>query len=145
MGCEDCVTRRKFLAQTAVAAAAAAVAAACGNGQIGPDAFVAPTGSGSGSTEIKVGDFTGLATVGTLVQVTTFQAAKRTGDASFAAYSMICTHQGCLTQLSGNSFSCPCHGAQYDASGRVTRGPASRSLQQYTTSYDPTTDLLTIG
>lgn len=146
MGCEDCVNRRRFLAQAGMAAAVAAVAAACGNGQIGPAAFTAP-GGGGGSTNkgIKVGDYPGLATVGTLVQVTNYQAVKRTGATTFVAYSMVCTHQGCLTQLSSNRFYCPCHGAQFDSNGRVTRGPASRSLPQYTTTYDPTTDLLTIG
>lgn len=148
MGCEECMTRRRFLAQSAMAAAAAAVVAACGNGQIGPTAYTPPGGNsngGSNGTTIKVGNFPQLANVGTLVKVDTYQAVKRTGATSFAAFSMVCTHQGCLTQLQSNIFYCPCHGAEFDSSGRVIRGPASRPLGQYTTSYDAATDTLTIG
>lgn len=146
MGCEDCLSRRQFLAKSAVAAAAAALVAGCGNGQIGPTAYKPPsTGSSSNGNTIKVGDFPPLANVGTLVQVNSFQAVKRTGATAFAAYSMVCTHQGCLTQLSSNIFFCPCHGAEFNSSGQVIRGPASRALGQYATSYDAATDTLTIG
>jgi thiosulfate dehydrogenase [quinone] large subunit len=48
--------------------------------------------------------------------------------ATFTAYSAICTHQGCPVQWSGNGFQCPCHGATYDASGKVTGGPAPAPL-----------------
>ncbi len=148
MGCEECLTRRQFLARSAVAAAAAAIAAGCGNGQIGPTAYTPPGGNssnGSSGTTIKVGNYPQLANVGTLVKVDAYQAVKRTGATSFAAFSMVCTHQGCLTQLQSNTFFCPCHGAEFDSSGRVIRGPATRPLGQYTTSYDATTDTLTIG
>jgi cytochrome b6-f complex iron-sulfur subunit len=146
MGCEDCLSRRQFLAKSAVAAAAAALVVGCGNGQIGPTAYQPPSsGSSSNGNTIKVSDFPSLANVGTLVQIDSYQAVKRTGAATFAAYSMVCTHQGCLTQLSSNMFFCPCHGAEFDSSGQVIRGPASRPLGQYTTSYDATTDTLTIG
>jgi cytochrome b6-f complex iron-sulfur subunit len=42
----------------------------------------------------------------------------------------ICTHFGCTVewQSTQNRFVCPCHGSQYDAQGRVLRGPARRSL-----------------
>jgi cytochrome b6-f complex iron-sulfur subunit len=42
----------------------------------------------------------------------------------------ICTHLGCTVKWheDQNKFICPCHGSQYDYQGRVTRGPAPRSL-----------------
>tara|TARA_R110000751_G_scaffold137830_3_gene241329 strand:- start:23025 stop:23564 length:540 start_codon:yes stop_codon:yes gene_type:complete len=48
----------------------------------------------------------------------------------------VCTHLGCvpLGQRVGDKkgdwggWFCPCHGSQYDTSGRVRRGPASRNL-----------------
>ena len=49
----------------------------------------------------------------------------------YAALSSICTHRGCTVDLGGPGLACPCHGSQYDREGRVTRGPASRSLQRY--------------
>lgn len=49
----------------------------------------------------------------------------------FAALSSICTHRGCTVDLGGPGLKCPCHGSQYDREGRVTRGPAARSLTRY--------------
>jgi cytochrome b6-f complex iron-sulfur subunit len=42
----------------------------------------------------------------------------------------ICTHLGCVVpwNVAENKFKCPCHGSQYDATGKVVRGPAPRSL-----------------
>ncbi|HEY5219172.1 MAG TPA: ubiquinol-cytochrome c reductase iron-sulfur subunit [Gemmatimonadaceae bacterium] len=140
MACDDCVSRRAFLATSALAVVAAATG--CGNGQIGPDAVA---GLGNGTLTIKVGDFPDLAVTGTLVSVSNVVAAKRTDTAAFAAYSMVCTHQGCLTSLQSNSFFCPCHGSMFDSGGRVTRGPATTALPQFATSYDAVSDQLTIG
>ncbi len=54
----------------------------------------------------------------------------------------ICTHLGCipLGQKAGEprgawgGYFCPCHGSEYDTSGRVRKGPAPRNLEvpQYT-------------
>ncbi len=42
----------------------------------------------------------------------------------------ICTHLGCVVPWNGNEnkFMCPCHGSQYDSTGKVVRGPAPLSL-----------------
>lgn len=42
----------------------------------------------------------------------------------------VCTHLGCVVpwNKSENKFMCPCHGSQYDANGKVVRGPAPLSL-----------------
>lgn len=47
----------------------------------------------------------------------------------FRAYSAICTHQGCTVSADSSGFTCPCHGAVYDASGNVVSGPAPAPLQ----------------
>ena len=43
-----------------------------------------------------------------------------------------CTHLGCVpTFAEGSAFGgwfCPCHGSDYDTSGRIRRGPAPRNL-----------------
>ena len=49
----------------------------------------------------------------------------------------ICTHLGCVplgqkpTDPHGNydGWFCPCHGSQYDASGRIRQGPAPKNLE----------------
>jgi cytochrome b6-f complex iron-sulfur subunit len=42
----------------------------------------------------------------------------------------VCTHLGCVVPWNAaeNKFKCPCHGSQYDATGKVVRGPAPLSL-----------------
>jgi ubiquinol-cytochrome c reductase iron-sulfur subunit len=43
----------------------------------------------------------------------------------------ICTHLGCIPlahQGDYNGWFCPCHGSQYDTSGRIRRGPAPLNL-----------------
>lgn len=44
-----------------------------------------------------------------------------------------CTHLGCVpTFVEGSSFGgwfCPCHGSDYDTSGRIRRGPAPKNLE----------------
>lgn len=42
----------------------------------------------------------------------------------------VCTHLGCVPMSSGDAkgWRCPCHGSQFDLSGRVTQGPAGRNL-----------------
>ncbi|MDQ1745444.1 MAG: hypothetical protein QOE23_3783 [Pseudonocardiales bacterium] len=45
-----------------------------------------------------------------------------------AAYSAICTHQGCTVKPAGKELDCPCHGSVYDLKGAVLNGPAQRPL-----------------
>ena len=42
-----------------------------------------------------------------------------------------CTHLGCIPLYGGKygGWTCPCHGSQYDISGRVRRGPAAKNLE----------------
>ncbi|MCM1983865.1 cytochrome b6-f complex iron-sulfur subunit [Lyngbya confervoides] len=42
----------------------------------------------------------------------------------------VCTHLGCVVPWNAgqNKFMCPCHGSQYDSTGKVVRGPAPLSL-----------------
>ncbi len=48
------------------------------------------------------------------------------------AISLTCTHQGCTVHQEANGeFHCPCHGAVFDAEGRVVRGPAQRDLPRF--------------
>ncbi len=55
----------------------------------------------------------------------------------------VCTHLGCvpLGQKTGESrgefggWFCPCHGSQYDTSGRIRKGPAPRNLEVPTYTF----------
>jgi len=59
----------------------------------------------------------------------------RTNGSEFIAVSAACTHQGTnvIYYKNSNNFICPNHGAKYDSTGKVTQGPATRSLVKYNT------------
>jgi thiosulfate dehydrogenase [quinone] large subunit len=46
----------------------------------------------------------------------------------FVAFDASCPHQGCPVDFTGSGFRCPCHGATFDGTGAVTRGPARQPL-----------------
>ena len=54
------------------------------------------------------------------------------GEQTIANYGInaVCTHLGCVVPWNSgeNKFICPCHGSQYDNTGKVVRGPAPLSL-----------------
>jgi len=60
----------------------------------------------------------------------------RTIAGDFIAVSAACTHEGTTVQYnqSKNDFECPSHGATFDNTGKVTKGPARNNLAQYQTS-----------
>lgn len=54
-------------------------------------------------------------------------------NGTFRAFSAICTHSGCTVDFnrSTDSFLCPCHGAEFNATtGAVLQGPARRPLPE---------------
>lgn len=58
--------------------------------------------------------------------------AKRVQKPEWLVVMGVCTHLGCVPMSNGNAASpgwrCPCHGSQFDVSGRVTQGPAGTNL-----------------
>jgi Rieske Fe-S protein len=54
-------------------------------------------------------------------------------DSSLVALEDRCTHLGCRQKWNPerNLFECPCHGSEFDLSGEVKRGPASRALAKF--------------
>jgi cytochrome b6-f complex iron-sulfur subunit len=65
----------------------------------------------------------------------------RTLSGEFLAVSAACTHEGTSVQYraSQNNFTCPSHGATFSSTGKVTSGPAKRSLSVYNTELTGTT------
>ena len=53
----------------------------------------------------------------------------------YVGLSDVCTHMGCEVNWVGQDsrFECPCHGSQYDISGKNIAGPAPRPLPHYKT------------
>jgi len=59
------------------------------------------------------------------------QARVKPGHDQWLVLIGICTHLGCIPLAHQGDFDgwfCPCHGSQYDSSGRVRRGPAPANL-----------------
>ena len=59
------------------------------------------------------------------------QARVKAGHDQWLVVIGICTHLGCIPIAhEGNydGFFCPCHGSQYDSSGRIRQGPAPANL-----------------
>jgi cytochrome b6-f complex iron-sulfur subunit len=68
----------------------------------------------------------------------------RTGATTFTALTAQCTHEACVvSSFTGQTFVCPCHGSEFDTSGRVVLGPASLPLRQFQTQF--ANDVLTIS
>lgn len=148
MACKDCLNRREFLAKSTVGAAAAAALVAiegCGDGQIGPSAVSQPTVPTNGLS-INIADYPGLASNNVLVRLNNADiGVVRTGATTFVASSMVCTHEGCDTDVRNNQFFCPCHESLFSATGVVLRGPAARNLNGFATTFDAATGTLKIG
>jgi cytochrome b6-f complex iron-sulfur subunit len=60
----------------------------------------------------------------------------------FMAYSLVCTHLGCILEEDNGSFSCPCHGSSFSAEGVVTGGPAVENLAELKVEQTPDGNLL---
>jgi Rieske Fe-S protein len=119
------VTRR-----IALAAAGAGLVAGCSTygGNEGTSSAAAPppaAGTELGATgDVPVGGGKVFADK----QVVVTQPAAGT----FAAFSAICTHQGCAVDaVAGGTINCPCHGSKFKiADGSVANGPASQALEK---------------
>lgn len=57
-------------------------------------------------------------------------------DDGMHAISSVCTHLGCIVNITEWGFQCPCHGSRYNENGKVIGGPAPRSLSWLEISQD---------
>jgi len=135
-------TRREFCACCTRAAGLLAIGAAagCGGSPTGPSgntqslASVNATVSGRAVT-VPVGSGSPLASTGSMAIAQTSAGTflmTRTSANTVTVLTATCTHEGCtITQTDGSQFVCPCHGSTFTTSGAVVKGPANRSLQQF--------------
>ena len=149
-------SRREFCAHAISLVTVASLIEGCGSkgnpasgGGGGGSAPALPTvqGTGAGGT-ITVNNVSGtaLANVGSaaLVQAGSNSVlVTQTAQGSFSAFTSTCTHEQCtITGFQSGAFVCPCHGSQYNSSGAVQQGPATRALQRFNTQF--TNNVLTI-
>jgi Rieske Fe-S protein len=58
------------------------------------------------------------------------------------ALSAVCTHLGCVLEVTEEGFQCPCHGSRFNERGRILSGPAQRSLAYFKVDVAPDGQLL---
>ncbi|BAM81447.1 cytochrome b6/f complex iron-sulfur subunit precursor [Cyanidioschyzon merolae strain 10D] len=68
----------------------------------------------------------------------TYLVVNDAGELETYALNAVCTHLGCVVPwyAAQNKFICPCHGSQYDRTGKVVRGPAPLPLALAHTKVD---------
>jgi len=143
--------RRDFCKCLASTAGLAALLPACGGNPANsiPGTSL-PTLNGSTGTSgvtVAIGAASPLASAGGMALVTSNAGVflvTRTSATTFTALTAQCTHEACVvSSTTGQSFVCPCHGSEFDTSGRVIVGPASAPLRQFQTQF--ANDVLTIS
>ncbi|MCE5271319.1 Rieske 2Fe-2S domain-containing protein [bacterium] len=146
-------SRREFIGRSALGVGVLASAGAllsllqgCGGGD--SSSPVAPaTGGGTVQLDLSLPQYSALGTVGGSVSLNATAASGlprfgiivvRTSESVVTVLDRTCTHEvnqiGAL-QPDGVA-TCPRHGAQFNASGSVVRGPASHSLAHYQASLE---------
>jgi Rieske Fe-S protein len=141
--CGGCLTRREFVERSALAGVVAFLAACSGGGG---SSGGGPTSSGP--LTLSLADYPALAASGGIVRVTVGGrpiAVVRESDTSFAAFSMVCPHQGTTINLNGAGFLCPNHGARFNAQGVWTGGERTSNLSTVAVVYDATAGTVTVG
>lgn len=119
--------RKTFLQTTCALAGLGFVASCSKNGEDAP-------ANNAALMEADLG--TRLQTIGAVLQDTNRgvfvqRIAAGNNPAAFIAYSLSCTHQGCIVVHQTNgTFHCPCHGSRFGADGAVLMGPAARPLDK---------------
>ncbi len=151
----DTHDRREFckrLASVAALGSGAVLLPGCGSGNGSSDIPGSPltTVAGTianGAVTVNVAASSPLAASGAQALVQSpagLFLVTRTGASSFTAVTAQCTHQACVVSLgTGTSYVCPCHGSEFDTSGRVIVGPASVPLRQFQTQF--ANNILTIS
>ena len=143
---DERVSRRRFVQALAVAAGigSAGVLVACGDETpttVPPRATFVPSAPTPPVPETVVAGADGYAQFGKAAEYlpNADPAAFTVGDlvgyifnsnGKLFVFQSKCTHQGCIVPYVGSQskFICPCHGSEYDKTGVVLQGPATRRL-----------------
>lgn len=126
------VSRRKFLKAVAVssgAIAAGSLLAGCA-GQSAPTGGITLDLTKPENNALTVNGGTLAIDANNLDSQGLLLVRAEAGDVK--VYSRRCTHAGCTVGGFENGVArCPCHGSQFDQSGKVIQGPAGAPLKDY--------------
>src|SRR5580765_2876387 len=144
-------TRREFCTHAVSFVAIGGLLESCGGSPTSPSSIPALSTISASVTNntitLSVDAASPLASVGSAALVQTsggnFLVARVAQD-TFNAMTAICTHEACTVErYQAGTFTCPCHGSQYNTSGAVVKGPATASLRRFNTSFS--NNVLTIS
>lgn len=136
-------TRREFCAHAVSFVAVGALLESCGGSPTSPS-NVPSLGTISGTVAnnaitVTVDAASPLAAVGSAALVQSGSGnflVARTAQDTFNAMTAVCTHEACtVSGFQSGTFTCPCHGSQYNTSGAVVKGPAPSSLRRFNTAF----------
>jgi len=132
------ISRRSFIKVLTLSGGAVMVGswlAACG---VSNETASAPTASGALVVDLTKPENKSLAEVGGTLALDNNPVDSvglflyRASGTSVQAFSRKCTHQGCqVNAFQQGVATCPCHGSQFDLSGKPLKGPATQTLMQY--------------
>jgi cytochrome b6-f complex iron-sulfur subunit len=137
-------SRREFCAHALTFVTVGSLLESCGGSPTSPSSSatalpVINTTVASGVITLNIDASSPLATVGNAALVQTSSGnflVARVAQDTFNVMTAVCTHEACtVNRFQSGVFQCPCHGSEYNTSGAVTKGPASRPLRQYTTQF----------
>lgn len=125
--------RRDFLEQSTRLGALAVLVAACTDQG-------SPTGLNQ-DVVVDLADYPALADPGGVARLNGVRppvALVNMGSDEYAAFSLVCPHQGSTVQWTGAAFYCPNHGARFNSDGQWVGGQPTSNLKEYATQYDAT-------
>jgi len=127
--------RRGFLEQSAQLAVLTILAGACGDA----GSITGLNLNNGQDVVVTLADYPSLAQAGGIARINGVSpplAMVNEGGDVYSAFSLVCPHQGATVQITGSSFTCPAHGARFNANGNWTGGQRTSNLRQYATQYD---------
>ena len=124
------VKRRKLISLTGLGAAIALITGCFSRETRDAQAQGSSVKIGSLANLKAKGELAGKTPKGPVIVVASAQG--------ISAVNPTCTHNGCRVkwQKGQQKFVCPCHGAQFSATGEKLKGPANRNLPTYATQME---------
>lgn len=139
-------SRRDFLKKSFTGVILGTVAASCINVEkLLAAAETYDVAPGGAPKTFSLSDYPELGNKGGYAMVTSKVIVINKGGGKYTALDMTCTHKKQLVEFDGSKFICPGHGSEFDGSGKVTEGPATKNLKSYKVTYSKEDNSITVN